>query len=331
MHLSLRLIAGLVVAILVALPLAGCEQAIDPIIGEDRPFTLWGYFDANADTQRVRVFSIEQRLGTDRSGPIDAVVISKDLATGETHSWTDTEVAFNDSVTGHVFWSAFKPEYERAYRLEVRRSDGATSSVEVTIPPHIDVELVDPTERVKIPVFIHGKPPNLVGVQVVYDAITLPPANPWPPGSTSPPGIRLPVSVPYTDKVEPTADGWKLELNLRQDFGVVQKEFDANCLRSDLVTLRRIDFRFLAADADWSPPRGSFDPNLLIEPGAFSNVENGFGFYGGGYVSSTRWISKENVLRSIGYVTSGPCPLMPQNIPICQLPPEPCLKSGGGN
>ena len=331
MHPTLRLVAGLFTAILVALPLASCEQAIDPIIGEDRPFTLWGYFDANADTQKVRVFTIEQRLGTDRSGPIDAVVTSTDLTTGETHTWTDTEVAFNDSVTGHVFWVAFRPKYEHTYRLEARRSDGATSSVEVTIPPNIDVELVDPTERVTIPVFIHGKPPNLVGVQVVYDAITMPPANPWPPGTAPPPAVRLPVSVSYTDEVEPTADGWKLEIKMRNDFSVVQDEFERNCLRSDLIALRRIDFRFLAADADWSPPMGSFDPNLLIEPGTFSNVDNGFGFYGGGYVSSSRWISKDNVLQSVGYVTSGPCPLMPQNTPSCQLPPEPCLTSESGN
>ena len=29
--------------------------------------------------------------------------------------------------------------------------------------------------------------------------------------------------------------------------------------------------------------------------------------------------------------TSGPCPLMPQNIPSCQLPPELCLTSESGN
>ncbi len=307
---------------------AGCDQNIDPIVGEDRPFTIWGYLDAHADTQRVRVFSIEKRLGIDRAGPVDAVVKSTNLTTGETHAWTDREIVFSDSSIGHVFEAVFEVRYEERYRLEVRRSDGAMSGAEVTIPPSVEVELVDERNRAVVPAIIYGKPPNLVDVSVIYDAITLPPANPWPPGSTTPPAVRLAVAVPYSGKEEPTADGWRYEINLREDFEVVQNEFDLNCLTRDLIALRRIDFRFLAADEQWAPPNDSFDPNLLIEPGTFSNVTNGFGFFGGGYTVSTRWIPTDIVLRNVGYKTAGPCPLAPQNIPECQLPPEPCFRDG---
>ena len=312
-------------AALLLLLVARCDQTIDPIVGENRPFTLWGYLDANADTQRGRVFSIEERLGIDRSGPIDAEAVSIDLATGLRRTWTDAEVVFSDSSVGHVFWAAFRAEHEQSYRLEVTRSDGAASSAEVTIPPAVEVELVDERNRIVVPAFIHGKPPNLVDVSVIYDAITLPPANPWPPGSTTPPATRLKVAVPYSGKEEPTADGWKYEIKLRNDFLVVQDEFEKNCLTRDLIALRRIDFRFLAADAQWAPPEKSFDPNLLIEPGTFSNIDNGFGFFGGGYTVSTRWIPSDVVLRAVGFRTAGPCPLALQDIPICQLPPEPCL------
>ena len=310
--------------------LGGCDQSIDPVVGDERPFTIWGYLDAHADTQRVRVFSIESRLGIDRSGPIDAAVISTDLETGEQREWTDAEITFADSSVGHVFWSDFRAEYERSYRLEVRRSDGQTTSAEVTIPPPVEVELVGERDRTVIPALIHGKPPNLVDVSVIYDAITLPPANPWPPGTAPPPPVRLKVAVPYSGEQEPTRDGWRYEIKLRRDFEVVKEEFSINCLRDDLIALRRIDFRFLAADSQWDPPGGSFDPNLLIEPGTFSNVENGLGYFGGGYTVSTRWIPSDVILRTVGYRTSGPCPLSPQNIPDCQLPPEPCLQDGGG-
>lgn len=322
-----RLVSTLLTAAIVFA--AGCDQNIDPIVGEDRPFTIWGYLDAHADTQRVRVFSIEERLGVDRSGPIDAAVVSTNLTTGETHAWTDRQILYSDSSVGHVFEAAFKARYEERYRLEVRRSDGVSSSAEVTIPPPVRVELVDERNSVVVPAVIHGKPPNLVDVAVIYDAITLPPANPWPPGTTTPPAVRLRVRVPYSGKEEPTADGWRYEINLRKDFEVVQNEFELNCLRTDLIALRRIDFRFLAADEQWAPPNDSFDPNVLIEPGTFSNVTNGFGFFGGGYTVSTRWIPTDVVLRTVGYRTAGPCPLAPQNIPDCQLPPEPCLRDSG--
>ena len=317
------------VVLIFVLILAGCDQNIDPIVGEDRPYTIWGYLDAHADTQRVRVFSIASELGIDRSGPIDATVTSTNLTTGVKYDWVDREITFSDSSVGHVFEAAFRARYEEQYRLEVTRSDGAQSTATVSIPPPVTVELIDERNRTVVPAFIHGKPPNLVDVSVTYDAITLPPANPWPPGSTTPPAVRLPVQVSYSGKEEPTADGWKYEINLREDFVEVQNEFELNCLRKDLIALRRIDFRFLAADEQWAPPNNSFDPNLLIEPGTFSNVTNGFGFFGGGYTVSTRWIPTNAVLRNVGYKTAGPCSLQPLDIPECQLPPEPCLRDGG--
>ena len=309
--------------------LTSCDQTIDPVIGEDRPFTIWGYLDAHADTQRVRVFSIEERLGIDRAGPIDATVTSTNLTTGEIHTWIDREITYSDSSVGHVFEAAFRARYEERYRLSVRRSDGAESSAEVTIPPPVEVDLIDERNRIVVPVRIHGKPPNLVDVSVTYDAITLPPANPWPPGSATPPAVRLPVAVSYSGKEKPTENGWRYELNLRDDFFLVQEQFALSCLSRDHIALRRIYFQFLAADEQWDPPNGSFDPNLLIEPGTFSNVENGYGFFGGGYTVTTHWIPTERILRNIGYRTAGPCPLSPQNIPDCQLPPEPCLDLDG--
>ncbi len=329
MHRFRRAILAAYLLVIFLVVHAGCDQTINPIIGENRPFTLWGYLDAKSDTQWVRVFAISSELGVDRSGPIDAVVRSFDLETGELQEWTATKVEYADSTIGDVFFAAFRPAFDRKYRLEAIRSDGQTSSAEVTIPPEVRVELVDERTRIQIPAVIHGKPPSLVQVQVVYDAITLPPVNPWPPGSRTPEPVRIKVAVPYDNLIEPTPDGWKMEINQREDFSVVQNTFELNCLRTDLIALRRVELRFLAADAQWQPPEGSFDPNLLIEPAAFSNVENGFGYFGGGYVVSERWTPTETVMRTIGYRVNGPCPLMPVNIPECQVPPEPCLKGDG--
>jgi len=316
-----------ILCLIAVLFVTSCDQTIDPIVGEDRPFTIWGYLDANADTQKVRVFTIENRLGLDRSGPIDAVVTSTHIGSGEQRQWVHSQVIFADSTSGHIFWSAFTPDFDEEYRLDVRRSDGATSSAQVRIPPFIEIELVGEKDRAVVPVILHGKPPNLVDIVAIYDAITLPPANPWPPGPTTPAAVRLPVSVSYSlDEVEPTANGWTFDINLRSDFAVIQDVFESNCLPSDLIALRSgIELRFLAADKNWSPPEGSFDPNLLIEPGTFSNVDNGFGFFGGGYVVSRRWRPSDAIIRSIGFRTGGPCPLVPANVPECQLPPEPCL------
>ncbi|MCY4204977.1 MAG: hypothetical protein OXE92_04540 [Bacteroidetes bacterium] len=317
--------------LLMTVMVSSCDQSIDPIIGEDRPFTIWGYLDANAEVQRIRVFPIRDQFNVDPSAQIDAAVTSTNLTTGEIHTWNlskaDNSID-NDSTGGYVFEAKFSAEYEKSYRLSVRRSDGAESSAEVTIPPSVDVQLTDERNRTIVPVEIIGKPPNLVDVFVLYDAVTLPPGNPWPPGSVTPAGIPLPVEVSYSGQEESTADGWIYDVNLREDFALVQEKFALNCLRTDLIALRRIYFRFLAADEQWSPPNDSFDPNLLIEPGTLSNIENGYGFFGGGYTVSIGWIPTGAVLRNIGYRTASPCPLMPQNTLECQLPPDPCLDDG---
>lgn len=312
--------------LILCLPLLlGCDDTVDPFVGEERPFTIWGFLDAGADTQKVRVFTIEERLGLDRSGPIDAVVTSTDLDTGEQRQWRDSEVTFADSSVGHVFWSAFRAEFGHRYRLEVARSDGAVSSVEVAVPGPVELLLDDNTNRTTVPVTILGSPPRLIKVEVEYDASTVTPANPWPPGSPRPAGIRFPVAVSYNDDLDRIAGGWETEINMIRDFGRVQEAFERNCLVKDLIALRRIELRLLVASEDWDPPGGTFDPDVLVQPGAFSNVENGFGFFGGGFTIAERWTPSLDVLQAIGYTFEAPCAFGPQDIPACQLPPEPCF------
>ncbi len=307
------------------LALLGCDESVHPYVGDERPFTLWGFMDAGADTQQVRIFTIEERLGLDRSGPIDAVVTSTDLDTGEQRPWHDREVTFADSSVGHVFWAAFRAEFGHRYRLEVASSDGAVSSVEVVVPGPVELLLDRDTDRTTVPATILGSPPRPIKVEVEYDVSTVTPANPWPPGSTYRAGIRFPVALSYTDELDPIEGGWEMEIDMNGDYSRVQDEFERNCLVPDLIALRRIELRLLVASEDWDPPGGTFDPDVLVQPGAFSNVENGFGFFGGGFTVSERWTPNIDLLRTIGYTFEAPCAFGPQDIPACQLPPEPCF------
>ena len=314
----------MIMALLAALVLLGCETSVDPIVGEERPFTLWGFLDARADTQFVRVFSISDEIGLDRAGALDAVVTSMDLETGETQQWRDSVIVYGVDSTGHVFWSPFQAVQNHRYQLEVRRSDGATSSVEVRMPPASTLDFDRESIRTRLPITIIGDPPRLVKIEAEYDVVPLPPLNPWPPGSQSPPAVPLPVSVIYSGLEERVAEGWRVEINLPRDFQIIEQVYRENCM-SDLIALRGITFRVLVGDETWVPPGGVFDPDVLSEPGTFSNVENGFGFVGAGYTAEERWIPSEDIREFIGFTLSGPCAFMPVNIPACQVPPPPCL------
>lgn len=312
-------------ACLLALLLLGCEEDFNPFVGEERPFTLWGYMDAGADTQKVRVFTIEAGPGLDRAGPIDAVVTSTDLDTGEQRPWHDAQVVFDNGSAGHVFWSAFRAQYGHRYRLEVARSDGAASRVEVVVPDPVEVVFDPDFPGTAIPLEILGDPPRLIKVEVEYDTWTVPSSNPWPPGTLPGPSYNFPVAISYTDKLKVIEGGWQTQINMVEDVPGIKDVFEQNCLSSILITIQSVRLRLLVATEDWDPPGGTFDPEVLAEPGTFSNVENGFGFFGGGFSVNERWVPPLSALRAAGFSFGAPCAFGPEDIPECQAHPEPCF------
>lgn len=300
----------------------GCTESVDPFVGEERPFTLWGFLDSGVDTQRVRVFTIGERLGLDRSGPIDAEVTSIDLDTGERVTWRDSTVTFYDGSVGHVFWAPFRAEHGHRYRLEARRSDGERAWAEVRVPPPTRIEFDPRSLSANLPVRIVGEAPNILGLEVVYSAIAAYPLNPWPVG-TAIPEVRLPVPVSYQETLRRQPGGWVFQINMQQDVPAVEAEFARHCL-PDSVVLSRMEIRYLAADSSWMPPGGRFDLDVLVEPGAFSNVENGFGYVGAGETGSERWVPPSEAQRNAGFVLSLPCPMMPS--PACAVTFAPCFR-----
>lgn len=70
--------------------------------------------------------------------------------------------------------------------------------------------------------------------------------------------------------------------NDRQEMREMLEEFGRWQVTYGIV-IERIMLRTVATDPDWRPPGGAFDPEVLIDPNAMTNVENGFGFVGSGY------------------------------------------------
>lgn len=147
-------------------------------------------------------------------------------------------------------------------------------------------------------------------------------------GATAGVRVRLPVDISYEGK---------------RDLHLMNGISRSTCVRillkfktslagivSQRITLHYdgFIFDFLQQDQQWLLPNGSFDPNLLVEPGTFSNIDNGYGFFRGGSTVSVGWFPSLIVQRNIGFRTASPCPMGARNIPVCQLFPEPCLSQG---
>lgn len=309
--------------------LVACESAVNPIIGSDLPFTMWGFMNSGADTQYVRVFPISGKLLIGQDDEIDAQVFSFDLTTGEKREWMYKKVLFDSTSAGHLFWSPFRAEYEHSYRVEVVRSDGETSRVEVTVPPEVDVAInVDEVHTI-FPLTLEGAVPNIIGAKVTYHTINVPPAPRMDSDKIHPPVLH-PVTISYDEKLQRDRHGWSILIDLVRDEETVRTEFRNNCLITPSVPniwLQSMEFTAVLADSSWNPPGGAFDPDQLVVPGTMSNVENGYGFMGAGEGVRILWAPSIEARQRAGYRPETSCAAgpAPEECTVPVVPPIPCI------
>jgi hypothetical protein len=286
--------------------LLGCEEDVVAVLNAEFPFSMYGVLNPLADTQYVRVFRVEGTLAPADDGPLDARFVSVDLTTGEERVWRDSLIAISDGSVGYVYYHPFRVEWEHAYRLSIEGSDGARSTVEVEVPlrTNLIVDAPDTTEGVRLPAHIVGIPPvvfrSVVEVWVRYVIGTDPAGNPF--------YESLIWSIPYDDELRRTAEGWSIVVDLddayRSVAGEVQR--DLRYVPRWGIALQLISFRTVIGNAEWSPPGGVFDPNVLIQPGVLTNVENGFGFVAAGYRLQRSWTLPFEVVRKSSFVPNLP-------------------------
>ena len=152
------------------LVLGGCsDTALDPFQESPFNYSIFGYLDAGADTQFVRVTPLRNIL-TSAADSIDATVTLEHLATAHKIIWKDSLFQFGQGVVGHNFWSTEPLMPGNVYRLTVMRSDGAASMATVTLPdtfpdPIIRIDNFNPA--IKPTILITGVE-RLADVQMIY-------------------------------------------------------------------------------------------------------------------------------------------------------------------
>lgn len=268
----------------------GCEEAVGPTLEDSAQFTLYGALDPEAESQLVRVFAIRDMLEETEAGLINATMTTTDLATGETVTWRDSVVTLANGQRGDVFVASFTPAFGRTYQIVVEGEPGEPATVVVDVPPDIDPILRTPT----------------FGVAGAAQEVL------WP-GVARLNAARVEIDFLSTDcqryTFELTEDvaspidfGWTVNVPFGFVATQVRNVFDVPASQLAITTVR---VQARVASRDWVPPGGVFDPDVLIEPGTFSNVTNGFGFVGASYPSSTRWLPPSEVAVRSGFLPNG--------------------------
>lgn len=301
--------------------LAGCSETVNPFVGLDEPYTLYGYLNPRTGRQALRVVPIEQRIDTEPAVTIDAVVYSTHIGSGEVTTWRSTFVQFEDSTFGNVYVADFRPAYGETYRMDVTRSDGATASAQVTVPVNVRI-IPEPNLSPTLLSFLVESEslPNIVQADMLYDTVRLQPLA----SGLNP--VRYPITRSYRGQEEAGDGGWRFLIEIGADYRFIENEFEAHCLTRDWIGVRAMQFTVFVGDDAWMPPGGVFDPDVLAQPNLFTNVKNGFGYVGAGYPVTFNAIQPASVLGAVGFATTSPCDpaRTPLTDPSCEVVPPPC-------
>lgn len=291
-----------VVIVFLLLLLSACDDEVNPFIGTELPYTVWGTINPVADTQAVRIFLIDDILQLVSPDPLDATVSIIDVKNNARHILQDSVIQLFSGDYRHIYWAHIDIDYLETYRLEVERSDGLlTKSAEIRVPGPISMHVIPAnvnaiTDLIQ-PIRIEGNPPSTPRIDVIYNSFTI-----------NRDGTRLaenPVTLSYASKTRVIRDTLRLEIDVRDDFAVVREDFNTKQL-AGLICVDDIEVRIHVGNAEWKSPTGVFDPNFLVEPGTFSNIDNGFGFFGAGYIETFTFSPLGVLLVRAGFSDCGP-------------------------
>lgn len=278
--------------------LSSCESDfIDPFENESYFYSIYGYFDLLETEHVVRVVPVtrtpaEIRFLTDPQASIDAEVFSIDLKTGAEHEWEHQLHQLADGTYGHIFVGRYLPHPDHIYRLEVRRTDGTITAAEAVAPffreefpaqvsPLRVVEGRDVTRDVTIPEL-----PTVIDYSVVYEFDN---------------GIRrVRIPVNYAKYGGRTIDGaWEVAINVSRDQDIVRQELQRAPLAGDMA-LTKIALVMKIIDDSWNLPDG-VSKEELAQPRTFTNVQNGYGFWGAIGVYAQEWAVDPELSAHLGY------------------------------
>lgn len=296
-----RRAAGVACAVMLAIfSLTACEDEVVAVTGTDNPFSMYGVISPQLDSQWVRVFPIEDRLVPAKPEPLDAQVVSTNLTTGEEHIWRDSIIVDFANQYAHVYWAPFAAMYDHSYRIEVRRADGANSSVMVTVPGRAELALGTPQVQagsVVQPVLVDQAVPKLIEIYVDYRIAYRP--------TDRDQIVTDVVTVQYVLEHVREGDGWLIPVDLEDDYdavaGIVFDELEVGIDQTIGIILLSATTRLIVANEEWDPPAGVFDPEMIVEPGVLDNIENGFGFVGAGYRLQLEWLPPRNIIVASGF------------------------------
>lgn len=114
--------------------LSSCNETFEPFTENDEAaFSIFGFLDASADTQWVRITPLRDQISQPTFKP-EMTVTLQNLESGETFAMNDSLVLFPDGFHILNAWTPINIEPNQTYILKAEQPDGKQSRVTVSTP-----------------------------------------------------------------------------------------------------------------------------------------------------------------------------------------------------
>jgi hypothetical protein len=150
---------------------SGCDQTFQPLQENDKYFfSMFGYLDASADTQWVRVSPARQQLNLPPEIP-DMLVTLEHLETGKTVVMKDSLFGGGSGFNYINYYTSMNIEPGQTYLLKAEQPDGKSSHVALSTPEdfptplfHLDTGIGNPLQLRNYQIIMSGTD-NIADVQ----------------------------------------------------------------------------------------------------------------------------------------------------------------------
>lgn len=231
----------------------------------DSPFSMYGFLDASADTQWVRVIPVRQQLDTPPELP-DMTVTIENLETGESVVLNDSLFQLRQGFNIINSWSTVDIQPNQTYKLQGRLPNGLISTATITTPedfpqPSIDSFNGGCSGRLRIS-----------GVERLADVKSVWRIKFYFDGRED---FRV-IAIPYRRQVLDLGDGdYAVGINTNDELTAISDETFTT--PDSLKVLSRKIF-VASAGPDWDEDLLSLEQLEYALPLVNSNVENGVGY-----------------------------------------------------
>jgi hypothetical protein len=289
------MIVGMILFVSVNFSFTACSESFNPFQDNERySFSIYGYLDAAADTQWVRIMPVRQSNLLSPE-PLEITVTLEHIhPDGETSVLKDSLFYYGQNAYAWNYWTTTSIEPAQTYRLRVENVDGSVSSVTVTLPedfpdPVIELDLEESEEYV-----IVSGVRNLADVHsghLLYHQLS-----------------NVTTLINFKHHQDSLAnfsdqDRHKILLNPSE-----ARNFLEIYIEENPYTLIQREVYVASAGPDWY-----FFPDIFEEviqlPDGISNVENGVGYVAGIVSKRVPWVMHcfEDELDDFGNPVANPC------------------------